>query len=390
LDKDEINMVETVSSEQFRELFNRIDDLITKDRKEDVREIVCRMHPADIAEFIDRLDENDARKLFELLDDSTAAKVLVEVEDASRENLLEHLQPEQLSRVVDKMHSDDAADILGDLDPEEASDVLSRIEPEDSADVRMLMKYPEDTAGGIMATEFVSVNENLTIRDAIETVRTEAEEIGRVIYVYAVDSEGKLKGVLPLPKLVLSSPDALIKDVMIRDIVSVREDVDQEKVGQIIAKYNLHALPVVDSEGKIIGIVTVDDVIDIVEEEATEDILRLVGTNESEILEGMSSFRGAVMRMPWLLVCFFGELVTGFVLMNFESVFSRIPALVFFIPLIAAMGGNVGMQSSTIMIRGMATGDIDYLRYAKRVFKELFRLFSHVFINISNAIKDNW
>ncbi len=371
MNKRTIDILKENSTEKLEKLYELVDDLLEHQRIEELKEVIHTLHPADIAELINHLDEDGSRILFEQLDDKTAARVLVEVEGASQETLLDSQGAEKISRVVDLMHSDDAADIIKTLDPDEAREVLARIEPEDSAEVKMLMEYPEESAGGIMATEFVSVPQGITVGEAIEIVRSDAKEIGRVIYVYAVDDKKRLMGVLPLSRLVLADPDASIHDTMLTDIVSVPLDKDQEDVGRIMAKYNLSALPVVDAMGRIVGIVTFDDVMDVVEEEATEDILRLVGASETEIQEGLSSYRAFTMRMPWLLVCFLGELVTGFVLLNFEPAITRLAALVFFIPLIAAMGGNIGMQSSTILIRGIATGDINYLRYGKRVMKEL-------------------
>ncbi|OQY19175.1 MAG: magnesium transporter, partial [Desulfobacteraceae bacterium 4572_35.1] len=239
-----------------------------------------------------------------------------------------------------------------------------------SEEIEQLMQYQEDTAGGIMSTEFFSLREDMTAREAIEALQG-ADHIEMVFYIYVTDIHNHLVGVLSLRQLLTVPPDRLLRDIVSTDVISVRVDMDQEMVAQQVAKYNILAIPVVDDHNKLLGIITVDDVIDVMRQEATEDIYKMAGASEEELLYGYKSFKIAQLRLPWLLVNLLGGVVTGYLMWLFQVTLKEVIALISFIPVITGMGGNVGGQSATIVVRGFATGRIDFTTLKQVFFKEM-------------------
>ncbi|MFQ5768997.1 MAG: magnesium transporter, partial [bacterium] len=251
-----------------------------------------------------------------------------------------------------------------------AERVLKSIDKEDSEEVKELLRHEEDTAGGIMALEFVSVSEDDTIDEAIKEIRAKAKEVGEVYNVYVVNNTGKLVGVLPLKKLILAKPNEKVKNIMNKDVISVPTNMDQEEVANIFRRYNLVSVPVVDNLGKLVGRITVDDVVDVMEEEASEDIQKMAGLTDEEELHETSAFKISMVRLPWLLIAFVGEMVSAFVLHNFEASLNQIFIAALFIPLMMAMGGNSGIQAATIVVRGLALGELNPADTLKRLKKE--------------------
>ncbi len=327
------------------------------------------LHPADMADILRGLSPEKRKAFFDSLNPEVGAKVLRELDPVSEVQLLAELDNREISEILDEMPSDDAADVVLDLSREKADQVLQLMEKEESADVKKLLKYKEDTAGGIMTTEFVALNQELNSEEALQLLRKRVEP-GPIHYIYVVGDDQKLLGVLLVKRLIASGPDVKLKEIMNRDIISVPTDLDQEEVARIVSKYDLLAVPVVDSQNQLAGIVTVDDVIDVIKEEDAEDIFRMAGTHEEELLR-KSIFKVAQIRLPWLLITLIGGLISCGLLRAFQFTLEKIIALAFFIPVIMGMGGNIGIQSSTIVVRGLATGNIDLARVGSAIFKEI-------------------
>ena len=353
-----------------QELIDKIKELIERRDKKALKEIIDCVRPADLADLIEHLDSDERFFIFDLLEPKGAGKVLVEMESPIQEDILNLLDIQYLSKLIEGLESDEAADIVGDLSPEKAKEVIDSVEEELSEDLRKLLPYPEDTAGGLMALEYVAVREDATVQDAIEKIREMHKEVKNVYYLFVVDSDDKLVGVVSLKDLVVEPPDRKIKEIMNPDVISVRVDTDQEEIYHIVKKYNLVAIPVVDEKGRLVGRITHDDVIDVIERETDEDINLMAGIINQEIAED-SPLKISKARLPWLMGALFGEIVAAFVISRFESSLNRIIALSFFIPVIMAMGGATGNQAATIVVRGLATGDITLLGIGKRVWLEI-------------------
>ncbi|MCK5257852.1 MAG: magnesium transporter, partial [Deltaproteobacteria bacterium] len=271
---------------------------------------------------------------------------------------------------VDDMESDDATDLISELPEEQAQQILRGIDREDSEEVQELLKYDKETAGGIMQLELVSVPQSVTVKDAIEQIRSSAGEVEDLHNVFIVNGGKKLVGVLPLRKLILASPDGLVKSIMDSAAINVTPEVDQEEVAEIFRKYDMVSLPVIDHEGTLLGRILVDDVVDVIEKEDSEDIMKMAGIPEEELIYGSHVFEISRARLPWLITNLFGGLLTGYLMWLFRVTLHEVLALITFIPVITAMGGNVGIQSSSIMIRGFAVGRVDFNNLRRILFKE--------------------
>jgi magnesium transporter len=355
------------------DLENIIDDIEYLAAEKDGRmilNILVGNHAADIANIIRNLSDEHSKYVFSLLDADTASDVVMELDDVSREKLVSELQHDRLSEIVDEMDSDDATDLVAELPQDVAEYVLESIDKADSEEVKELLRHEEDTAGGIMALEFVSVSEDDTVDEAIKEIRAKAEEVGEVYNVYVVDHSGKLVGVLPLKKLILARSNQKVKNIMNKDVISVPTDLDQEEVANLFRRYNLVSVPVVDRLGNLVGRITVDDVVDVMEEEASEDIQKMAGLTDEEEIRETSALKISMIRLPWLLIAFVGEMFSALVLYNFEASLNQIFIAALFIPLMMAMGGNSGMQSATIVVRGLALGELNPADTFQRLKKE--------------------
>lgn len=322
-------------------------------------ELLTGLQPSDKAEILESLSPPVRRAAFALLSDGEAAVILEEMEYEFQADVLRELGPERSSRILQNMSADDAADILGSLPNREARRILEYMDPENSSEIAGLMAFGKDTAGGIMTTEFVAIEEDVTVGQAIEYIRQRAQEAETVYYAYVVSSAGELTGVLSFRELLLADRDVKIRDIMSRRVISVTTDTDQEEVAALVAKYNFLAIPVVDSRGVLKGIVTFDDAMDILSEEATEDILRFSGNpvpTEQEF--HLTAWQKARKRLPWLIVLLFGELIAGSVI-HFSAVSSEIlAALAVFVPVMTGEAGNAATQSLAVVVRGLATGEM--------------------------------
>ena len=350
---------------------NSVKEFIAHNDGENVRKIIWNMHPADIAELCEELDVDEARYIYQLLDNEKAADVLSEMDDDERKKLLEELDPEVIAkRFVDNMDTDDAVDLICDLDEDKQEEVLSHINDiEQAGDIVDLLKYDKNTAGGIMGTEMVIVNENWSMPECLKEMRMQAEQMDDIYYVYVVDNDERLLGTFPL-KMMISSPSiSKVKHVMQRDPVSVRVDTPLDEVVQAIEKYDLVAIPVVDSIGRLVGQITVDDVMDQVREHSERDYQLASGISQ-DIETDDSVVQQTRARMPWLLIGILGGIGNSMILGNFDSTFAAHPEMALFIPLVGGTGGNVGTQSSAIVVQGLANSSLESKDMLKHVGKE--------------------
>lgn len=352
-------------------LLDTVRKLIRRGAYPNLTKVVAKSHPADVAHLFRYLDLKEQRILFNLIDDTeTAAYVLSELDHATGAQLLEQLDKETITAVLQEMPYDDAVEIIRDMPEELAQEILGIMKDEHSEEIEQLLQYEEDTAGGIMSTEVFALREEMTVKEAIEAVQ-QAQDVEMVFYVYVTDEHGHLVGVLSLRQLLTVPPGKRLKEIMTTDVIRVRTDMDQEEVAQLVAKYNILAIPVVDEGNKLMGIITVDDIIDVLRQEATEDIYKMAGASEEEHLYGFKAFKIARLRLPWLVTNLFGGVITGYLMWLFRATLQEVIVLVSFIPVITGMGGNVGGQSATIVVRGFATGRIDFSTLRQVFFKEL-------------------
>ena len=367
----------SVSEEQERagavididaELVENIAALIEAKQQGMLLNLVADMYPADLAQLLTHLPFADAREVFRWLPAEQAGELLAELDDSYRAALLEEAPHRRLTELIDQLDTDDAADVLADLPDEVASQVLLTLEDVD--DLRELLTYPEETAGGIMATEYVAVLPTWTVAEATEEVRRNAEEVEQVYALFVVDEAEQLLGVVTLKRLLLSPAHTLVGNIMNTDVISVTTDLDQEEVARIMQRYDLVSLPVIDEKGSMVGRVTIDDAVDIIREEAEEDIQRMSGVAGGEEPTD-SVFRVSRGRLPWLLIGMVGAGCSGLVIGVFEKSLMEQVVLASFIPVVMAMAGNAGIQSSAIVVQGLASGELWASDLIRQLGKEL-------------------
>ncbi len=357
--------------QKMQVLQGSVSKLLRRGATPNLKKALGKIHPADIAHLFRYFSLNEQKKLLGLVPNlDLAAEVFSEIDPDSQAKLAELLDKDFLISLVGEMADDDSAVLIRSLPNELAEDVLAALNDEISDDVEQLLGYDEDTAGGIMSTDVFSLRQELTVKQAIEAMQ-DSKDYEMVFYVYVVDEHNHLVGVLSLRQLLTVPPSTCLANIMTTDVLRVRTDMDQEEVAELVAKYNILAIPVVDEHGKLMGLITVDDVIDVMRDEATQDILRMAGTSEEELMYGYKSFQVARLRLPWLLATLAGGVVTGTLMWFFRATLEQVIMLVSFVPVITGMGGNVGGQTSTIIVRGFATGRIDFTMLRQVFFKEL-------------------
>lgn len=332
--------------------------------------LIDNMRPADLADLIEHLKREERIYLFEMLEPEGAGEVLIEIEAPIQESIIHDLDNKAITDIVQELDSDDAADLVGDLPAERAKDIIETLDETVSDDLEKLLPYDEESAGGIMALEYVAVKDHCTIREAIEIIKSKREEVENLYYLWVVDDFGKLVGVVSMKDLILEPSERLIREIMNTEIISVDVNRDQEEVAQLVKKYNLVAIPVVDEYNRLVGRITHDDIIDVLEEETDEDISLMAGVMHQEITED-SYIKISKARLPWLIAGLFGGLLAAAVINRFEHSIEKLIALAFFFPVIMAMGGNTGTQASTVAVRGLATGDISMVNVWKRLWVEM-------------------
>jgi magnesium transporter len=338
-------------------------------KKEEINEIVEDIHPADILDVIHE-NEDELYNILNKLPDWMIAHIIDEEDDEEKYEILKVFSENKQRKIIEEMSSDELTDLVGTLDEEESMHILENMNAEDRKDVSKLLSYEKDTAGGIMATEFISIRENKTVKDTLKYLQHVAPDAESAYYLYVTDKKQILKGVLSLRDLVSSDFDTKILDITNTNVISIQYDIDQEEVANKFEKYGFLTMPVVDEKEKLLGIVTADDIIEIMKEESTEDIHRLGGVDREEKIDG--SLRNSInSRLPWLFVNLFTAILAAAVVGLFEGTISQVVTLATFMPIVTGMGGNAGTQSLTIVVRGIALGELTG-ENAKRIFiKEL-------------------
>jgi len=328
--------------------------LIDANNSAKVSDVLQELHYADIAEIVDELDFDRAIYIFKLLDDEQTADILKELDDDTRERVLKGLSSKEIAQNIEVLETDDAADIIGELSEKKKQEVISHIEDvEHAKDIVDLLRYEDDTAGGLMAKEFVEVNENWTNLKCVKEMRRQAQEMEKVHTIYVVDDDHKLKGILSLKSLLTTSAKTPIKDIFDPKVVSVRVDEEAEEVAQLMQKYDLVVIPVVDDLGVLVGQITIDDVVDFITEEAEKDYQMAAGISE-DVDSDDSVIKMTRARLPWLLIGMISGTFAASVITDFQTIMKTAPALIIFIPLINSSAGNVGVQSSAIVVQSIA------------------------------------
>jgi magnesium transporter len=352
----------------LRDTFGR---LLRRQAHTNLVKLIHKTHPADLAVLFRYFTDEQQSKVFMLMrEDEHTAEFLVELDDTLLSNLLQDETPERISGLIEHASANDQSYILGTLEKDQAQSVIDLLKTEEQEEIEELMGYPEDSAGAMMTTDIFTLYQDSTCKDALNSLQdqTEAE---MVFYLYITDEDDRMVGVASLRALATTPSDTLLKNIMVKRVHSVRPDTDQEEVAQIVARYNYLAVPVLDGDDHLLGIVTVDDVVDVIREEATEDFLQMAGAGKDREILLKSSWENARARLPWLFASWIGGIIAVSIIGTFEYMLENIIALAAFIPVIIGMGGNIGTQSSTIIVRGMATGRIEIGNEMKILFKEI-------------------
>jgi magnesium transporter len=341
-----------------KDFIAQIEQYISENREEQLVELLEDIHYADIAEIMEELDSSEASYLFHILDSEKTAEILLELDEEVREKILKDLSPKEIAEELDELSTDDAADIIAELPEDRKDEVIQELlDAEHAKDIVDLLRYDEDTAGGLMGKELVKVNENWNVLTCVREMRVQAENVQRVHSIYVVDDENKLKGRLSLKDLLVTSTKAPISDVYIPKVDYVKVTTPDVEVARIMQKYDLEAIPVVDELGRLVGRITIDDIVDVIKEEADKDYQLAAGISQDvEADDSIVDLTKA--RLPWLILALLGGFVTVKVMGLFEGAMENHRDLFFFTPLIAAMAGNVGVQSSAIIVQGLANNSI--------------------------------
>lgn len=356
--------------DKVTKLTGRVRELLASGDTEALRQLLDEQYPADLSDVMGLLDDAQDKAVFRNLDTYEAAEVLDEVDPVTRENLLKGLSPDRIARLLEELPSDEGADIVGSLPEDQKERVLQLARADKSNAIRKLLGYPKESAGGLMSLGFVAVPETATVARAIEAFRakTDAEPI---FYIFVVDDQGALKGMLGLHTLLCEDPNSLAGDLMTAEGFYVTPDLDQQQVAHIFARYDLTALPVVEPQSKkLIGIITPEDVVDVLEYETTEDLMRIAGSDAEE-LEKRTPRQVAFLRLPWIMLTMFIELLAGIVIHYFDATLTSVILLASFMPIISAISGNTGLQSATIIVRGLDTGHVQLPNWRHAVLRQL-------------------
>ncbi|MDV6167572.1 magnesium transporter [Flavobacterium sp. DG1-102-2] len=341
-----------------KDFIAQIEQYISENREEQLVTLLEDIHYADIAEIMGELDNSEASYLFQILDSEKTAEILLELDEEIREKILKDLSPKEIAEELDELSTDDAADIIAELPEDRKDEVIQELlDAEHAKDIVELLRYDEDTAGGLMGKELVKVNENWNVLTCVREMRVQAENVQRVHSIYVVDDDGKLKGRLSLKDLLVTSTKAPISDVYIPKVDFVKVTTPDVEVARIMQKYDLEAIPVVDELGRLVGRITIDDIVDVIKEEADKDYQLAAGISQ-DVEADDSIWDLTKARLPWLILALLGGFISVKVLGIFEGAMENHKELFFFTPLIAAMAGNVGVQSSAIIVQGLANNSI--------------------------------
>ena len=352
----------------LRDTFAR---LLRRNAHTNLVKLIRKTHPADLAVVFRYFSDEEQAQVFSMMvEDGQAMEFLVELDDTLIANLLENESPERIATVIQESSANDQSYILSTLEDEQAQSVIELLKTEEQEEIEELMGYPEDSAGAMMTTNVFTLYQNTVCRDALKSLQDQSEA-EMVFYLYITDDDDRLVGVASLRALATTPADTILKDIMVKRVHTVRPETDQEEVAQIVAQYNYLAVPVLDEDDQLLGIVTVDDVVDVIREEATEDFLQMAGAGKDREILLKSSWENARARLPWLFASWIGGIFAASIIGTFEHMLESMIALAAFIPVIIGMGGNIGTQSSTIIVRGIATGRIEIGSELKVLLKEV-------------------
>jgi len=344
-------------------------ELLLKATKDQVAEIIEDIHPEDLLDAL-RQFEGDKSIILEKLPEDVIVEIIDQAEDEEKHELLELLPEEVQKRIFNEMSSDELVDLLGTVTPDEANDILIKIDKEDAEEVKELLTYGPETAGGIMATEFIAVKETMNVGETLRYLQKEAPDAESAYYIYVLDDNDKLKGVVSLRDIVISNFEVKISEIMRENVISVPVNMDQEEVGHIFEKYGFLTVPVVDADDTMLGIVTVDDAMEVLRDENTEDIYRLGGVQDDVELTG-GVFESVKSRLPWLFINLITASIAAATVSFFEGTIQKVVILAAFMPIVAGMGGNTGTQTLTIIVRGIALGELNFENAGKVLLKEI-------------------
>lgn len=360
-----------MSFDLTKEFLENLQSAISGDDKAWIEENITDLHYADIAEIMDQLDTDGAKYVYFSLEEDVQADVLMELEEDVRDRFLNSLSSKEMADQLENLDSDDAADILGELSEDKIQEVIAQMEDSEAVeDIVDLLNYDEDTAGGLMQKEFIQAKLDWPVNRCLVELRRQAEDVEKVYTIYVVDDLNKLVGLLSLKRLLFAAPKTKIRDLYsAKNVISVKTTEESEEVARVMEKYDLVAIPVVDLQGKLVGRITIDDVVDVIKEEADRDFQLASGLSE-KVESNSSVWRISRARLPWLIIGLLGGILGAQVISGFEDGISKFPALAFFIPLITAMGGNVGVQSSAIVVQSLAKGTDMFGTISKRISKE--------------------
>lgn len=347
-----------------------IHTLLRAGDKRRLRRTLERLDDVQVAQQLDNLETSDQVSVLGLLPAPRRPEVVGSMRYETAAVLLAQLAPEEAASLVDDLETDDAVDILGRIDEERLAQILARLDKEDAEEIEELLAYDEHTAGGLMSPEYFSVLPQTTVGEALGAIQSAEEIPDAAFYVYVIDGERRLVGVCSLRMLVTTRPAQLVADVMLTELITVQPDTDQEEVAEVVSRYDLVAVPVVDDQRRMLGVVEVDDIVDVIREEATEDILKMAGAGE-ELAEARSFLASLRARWRWLGAAAVGGVIVASSLSTFHDALASVPALALFMPVVAGMGGNVGIQSSTIVVRGIAVGFVETARVRRLVAREV-------------------
>lgn len=378
------------------EYLEQLKEAIAQKNDDFLKEQLNELYPIDIASVLNQLELEEAKHIYHLMDEEVAADVLLEMEEDKREELLSTFSTKEIAEQLDNMESDDAADVISELPEEIQDEVLSQIEDiEQASDIADLLNYEEGTAGSLMAKELVSVYAHETVSACIDEIRRQTESVDVMYAIYVVDDNDKLIGMLSLKKLIISHPLARVEEIYDPDVIFVKTATPSEEVAEIIRKYDLVVLPVVDQLGRLVGRITVDDVVDVMREEAEKDIQRMSGISD-DVDSNDHLWRLSRARIPWLLVGMCGGIIGSRIIGGYEEQIKIHPEMAFFIPLIGATGGNVGVQSSAIIVQGLANNTLLNDKIAPKLLKELGvglingLICSSLILGYNLLISDSW
>ena len=349
-----------------------IDNLIKEKKYTELKEKLKEMKSADISAIIDDMNKEDAVIIFRLLSKEKAGMTFSYMESDNREKLIQSFTDSELKNILDELFMDDTVDLIEEMPSNVVTRILKNVDKNDRKVINELLKYPEDSAGSIMTTEFIDLKEKMTIEDALERIRKIGTDSETIYTCYVLDQKRKLKGIINIKELLLAKENTLVSDIMETNIVAVNTLEDKEDVAKKFDKYDLYALPVVDNENRLVGIVTVDDAMNVLQDEVEEDFEKMAAMqpNEDGYFE-TSVFKHAKNRILWLLILMLSSAITGGIITNYENAFAAVPLLVAFIPMIMGTGGNCGSQSSTLIIRGLATDELELKDVFKILWKEV-------------------